>query len=255
MEKKDTCIIFGGHSPIAMATAKELSESQKVYLVTRRVDQALTEECSGFEQVHLVEADIGNPGEAAELIEEIYSKNERVKSAIFLQRYRPTTESCYETHCQVELWSIQEAIDSISSMKDVHDVVQILISSSPAAERVLVDQDMYYHTVKASQEALMRFNAVKQARLNISVTCVRIGSLVLKSRAKAYWDSRPKLVSTLKESSPSGLIQTSESIGKAIAGLASNVNSCVSGQVIDVDGGWSLCDSAQVAKSIMDKES
>lgn len=77
-----------------------------------------------------------------------------------MQRYRPEGEPSFEEHSRVELWGIVEALEAVA-MKSPSTEVKAVVSSSPAAQTVLDDQDGAYHVVKAGQEALVRFCGAK----------------------------------------------------------------------------------------------
>ena len=241
-------IVFGGRSPIALSCAKYLSLEQRVVLVTRHVDSALEQLVCQMPSVSLIAADLECPTEAARVVNETLSSGHQLSCMAFLQRYRPKTESTFSSHLAVELWSIKEALDTVRSLKSAESPMQVLVSSSPAAQKVLDDQDLGYHIVKAGQEALVRFYAVLLAENNITINAIRVGSLVVKERAMSYWNSIPHTVGKLKELMPTRRLQTSDDVGLIFAKiLLSNVIG-ITGQVFSADSGFELMDSIQIVK-------
>ncbi|WP_341900479.1 SDR family oxidoreductase [Synechococcus sp. UW140] len=242
-------LVFGGHSPIALACALELARKQNVILFTRKIDDELKKLVSCAEgRVKLVEIDLSTKCIGSNLIDEVYGSGGEVNSVVFLQRYKPVGEECFQEHALVELWSIEDIIKQISFQKSAGIKVNILVSSSPASVKVLADQGSSYHVVKAGQEALVRFLAAKHYCDGIYLNSIRIGSVVLKKRAAKYWASIPNVVKGLIGFSPSGSLQTSEDVGKAFAKLAANGLGGATGQVITLDDGFELRDGIQMAK-------
>lgn len=251
-KKKHVAIVFGGRSPIAISCAISLANAQQVFLVTRKIDDALQNEVAHLPAITLVEADLDKVGAASSVILSIYEQGFEPTALAFLQRYRPSGEPSFDEHSRVELWSIREALEGISQLKSTSASVNVVVSSSPAANHVLDDQDASYHVVKAGQEALVRFYSVKLRGNGISVNAVRIGSLVIKPRAKKYWDSVPRVVEGLASLSPTGRILTSTEVGERLAGLISPIMNGLSGQLFTIDAGYSLLDGAQLAKAALE---
>ena len=242
-------LVFGGRSPIALACALELAKRQNVILFTRKIDDELKKlVSSAADSIKLVEVDLSAKGGAYTFVNEIYKSGGEVNSVVFLQRYRPVGEASFEDHAWVELWCIEEIIKQISFQKSAGTKVNILISSSPAAAKAVLDQGSSYHVVKAGQEALVRFLAAKHHSDALYINSIRIGSVVLKQRASKYWASIPNVVKGLIGFSPSGYLQTSEDVGKSFAQLVTNGLGGATGQVITLDDGFELRDGIQMAK-------
>ena len=253
---RPVALVFGGRSPIAIACALQLATVQDVVLVTRRIDDEFRREVTtGSPKLALVTADLACAGAAAAVVSAIYASGREINAAVFLQRYRPDGPPRFTDHAAVELWSIEETLKAIRQQKRADTEVQALVSSSPAAEKVLVDQDLAYHVVKAGQEALVRYEAAKLAGDRIRVNAVQIGSIVIKERASTYWDSLPDVVRSLQHVAPSGGLQTSEDIGLSLARLATAGLGGATGQVITLDDGFGLRDGVQLAKTSLEYRS
>lgn len=252
VKAKSAAIVFGGHSPIGLSCARSLAQTHQVFLITRRIDKQLIDEIGDNSAIIPIEADIANQDAANSVIQKIYRKGFEPTALAFLQRYRPTGEPSFEEHARVELWSIAEILDEVARCKDPETAVNVILSSSPAAHKVVNDQDLAYHVIKAGQEALVRFYGVKMYSQRICVNAVRIGSLVIKARAQEYWDSIPHVVTGLMRLSPSGRVLTSQEVGARLAGLLHPGVNGLTGQVVTVDDGYSLLDGAQITRSALD---
>jgi NAD(P)-dependent dehydrogenase (short-subunit alcohol dehydrogenase family) len=249
-------VVFGGRSPFAVACARHISLRQKVMLVTRHIDSDLEEAVEGQANLSLMEADLEIEGATSNLLKKVYNSDRQVNlnALIFLQRYRPPDAESFERHCAVELWSIREALEVVKSRKAAADHVGVLLSSSPAAQKVLLDQNLYYHVVKAGQEALTRYLAASYGKDRIDINAIRIGSTVLKERAMAYWNSIPATLDGLEQAAPIGTLLTSESVGTFFANFILSSAIGVSGQIIDLDNGFSFLDGSQVARQLLTPE-
>lgn len=254
-QQSPVALVFGGRSPIAVACAKHLSKTQDVILVTRRIDEEFTNLFCKSSNVTLCEADLELTGSASKVAQKVYDEGKAINALVFLQRYRPNGLPDFMAHCAVELFCIDEVLQTVASQKDPLSYLNIAISSSPAAHRVVVDQDLSYHIVKSGQEALVRYAAIKYGSNRIRINAIRIGSIVFKERASKYWDSLPNVVSGLQGLSAVGDISTSDSIGECFANLVNSSLNSLSGQVVSIDNGFSLMDSSQVAKQILEHNS
>jgi NAD(P)-dependent dehydrogenase (short-subunit alcohol dehydrogenase family) len=207
---------------------------------------------AGAPRLTLVAADLANSGAGTRIVNEIYASGREVNAAVFLQRYRPDGPARFDDHAAIELWSIEETLAAIRQQKKPESEVQALVSSSPAAHKVLEDQGSAYHVVKAGQEALVRFLAATLLDARIFVNGIRIGSIVLKPRAAAYWKTIPDVVSGLQRTSPSGSLQTSDDVGWAFARLAMAGLVGTTGQIITRDDGFDLRDGVQMVKATLE---
>ncbi len=251
-KNKHVAIVFGGRSPIALSCAISLARTQQVFLVTRKIDEALLGEIVSFPAITPVEADLARVGSAESVVEGVYKRGLEPTALAFVQRYRPSGEPSFEEHSQVELWSITETLEAIGRLKAPSISVNVVLTSSPAAYKFVSDQDVTYHVVKAGQEAVSRFYSVKLRRSRVSINTVRIGSLVVKPRAQKYWDSIASVLKGLGALSPAGKVPTSSEVGESVAQLISPSMYGLTGQIFTLDGGYSMLDGAQLAKAALE---
>jgi NAD(P)-dependent dehydrogenase (short-subunit alcohol dehydrogenase family) len=253
MTRPLAAVVFGGRSPIAVSCAESLAQAQDVVLVTRRIDDGIRSVVAASPRIALVEADLGVTGESRRVIDTVAGSGRDVNAVVFLQRYRSAGSDGFQEHAAVELWSVKEALEAIKRTKLSRDSqVHALVSSSPAAQTVLMDQSLEYHVIKAGQEALVRFYAASLARHNISINALRIGSVVLKPRAEPFWTSVPEVVKGLNEATPAGHLLTSGEVGQFMARLVSAGLAGMTGQTITLDGGASLRDGIQMVRHALE---
>ncbi|RME08168.1 MAG: enoyl-[acyl-carrier-protein] reductase FabL [Anaerolineae bacterium] len=116
----------------------------------------------------------------------------------------------------------------------------IVAITSPGSQRVLPD----YITVgasKAALEALVRYLAVELASLGIVVNAVSPG--VVLTEALQHFDTLRQdasLIERAKALTPAGRLVTPEDVANVVAFLCSPFAEMIRGQVITVDGGYTL---------------
>lgn len=111
--------------------------------------------------------------------------------------------------------------------------------SSPGSMRVLPDY-VVVGASKAAIESLTRYLAVELADKNIIVNAVSPG--VADTEALHHFDTTQsgKIFQSLIEKTPAGRLVTPEDIARVVAFLCSPSADMIRGQVITVDGGYTL---------------
>jgi len=249
---KPFALVVGGHSPIAVETTKALSEDHRVVHVTRSISDNLISEFGDEYDVEIVEADLTLNRAGSKLVESLVSSGHYPSSIAFLQRYRASSgEANFGQHMSVEIWGVREILEAYARLKPPELYVNSVVATSPAATKVVRDQNLDYHLVKAGQEALVRFLSVTQAPHNMNIFAAQIGSIVVKTRAEVYWTTHAEQLHLLGELSPLKSLPTQLTIGKQLASLLRVSNSSLSGQTIPLDGMFSILDGPQSHKLLL----
>jgi len=116
----------------------------------------------------------------------------------------------------------------------------IISLTSPGSQRVLPDY-VVVGASKAALESLTRYLAVELAPKNIIVNAIAPG--VVRTEALQYFDAireDEKIIEKAVAATPAGRILTSEDIAGVIEFLCTPAAEMIRGQVILVDGGYSL---------------
>jgi enoyl-[acyl-carrier protein] reductase III len=121
----------------------------------------------------------------------------------------------------------------------------IVAISSLGSTRVL-DNYALVGTSKAALEALVRYLAVELGPRGIRVNTVSGG--VVETGALDYFPNREEML-TMGARNPAGRLVTPEDIAAVVAFLCSPGAEMIRGQIITVDGGWSLLASPDAGGS------
>ena len=134
------------------------------------------------------------------------------------------------------LFAAQRAVPLMEKRGGGH----IVSVSSPGSTRVLPDY-VVVGASKAALESLTRYLAVELAPMNILVNAVSPG--VVKTEALKHFDAIRKddeIIEKAVAATPAGRILTPEDVAGVVEFLCSPAAEMIRGQVIQVDGGFSL---------------
>ncbi len=115
----------------------------------------------------------------------------------------------------------------------------IVSISSPGANRVLPDY-VAVGASKAAIESLTRYLAVELAEMNISVNAVSPG--IVETDALKHFSALAEqdVIKKAIAATPAGRLVTPEDVAEVVAFLCTPAASMIRGQVITVDGGYTL---------------
>jgi len=91
---------------------------------------------------------------------------------------------------------------------------------------------------KGALEAITRYCAVEFAPWNIAVNCVSPG--IIQTEALQFFKDSDLMLKLALERTPAGRLVTPEDVAKVVAFLCSADAAMIRGQVITIDGGWSI---------------
>jgi len=247
MANKKTALIYGGRSPIAIALCRELAESgYAVHLVSRTRDKEVVELAKRIGCADVVECDLENTDESARLALSIDSTANDLDAVAFVHRYRDPNPDPLRQFV-VEVLTPYKILEALAE-RNRKTECSVMITTSPAANRVVGDQDFFYHASKAALNQLVRYGSVKFAPRNIRVNGISPGSFVFKQRAANFYKENPQIVKRANELIPLGRMGEVDEMAKAMAFLLGSDASYISGQIIEVDGSLSNLDPASLAR-------
>lgn len=238
-------LIIGASSPIAKAAIEGfVSRYDKVSLVGR-TEPSLAYLPKGAD-VQFYPFDL----ESISAIPELYEKITREKPLTrlcFFQRFRGTSDD-WEGEFNVSIRATAVFIDSFGKDRPWDPTGRsIVIVSSPADSAIVLEQPLSYHVAKAGLSQMVKYYAFKLGKQGISVNGVK-PNMVFKERAREFYGQNPELVSLLNEVVLLGRMGLPSDIANAVIFLSSIHSSYISGQILSVDGGLSVHESASLSR-------
>lgn len=240
--KKRSFLIFGGHSPVAIAVANRLATEGKVFLVTRNIDSEIKKVCA--KEITLVEADIESFVEDSldlkPLLEEIHS-------VIFAHRFRGIPEDIEEAF-RCEVLQPYALVNKIVSIKRNSALRNIVFFTSPGASKILGDQPIGYHLTKSAVSQMVRYLAVGFAEKKINVVGISPSSFVAKSRSKAFYRKHRSLKAAIERKIPSKTFFSCEEIAELVTNISTSENLFLTGNILELDHALGLLEASTLIK-------
>lgn len=227
---RGNCVVFGGHSPIALSISKKLSTHYKVTHITRNVDSEISKIQST--SLSLREFNIQNAlPKDLEKVLDVLNLNS-ADTLIFCHRFRGTLdlEQSFVTEV-VNPFKLSERWleSSLGSKKN------LIFFTSPAHFKTLSDQDVAYHINKSAIAKLVSYLAVTYAQQNINVFGISPGSFVEKQRSKSFYESNQDLYRKITDKIPRRKFVKSDEIAEIIDLLCTNNFGLLSGSIFELD--------------------
>jgi NAD(P)-dependent dehydrogenase (short-subunit alcohol dehydrogenase family) len=231
-------LVFGGRSPIALALCKQLTESgREVHLATRKVDAELQTIASKLNISNLHQCNLFDTESAINFVSKIDQQVNSLSGVAFLHRYRENKPDSIHQYT-VEVLTPFKILESLAKKSRSRELA-VVLTSSPAASKVVPDQDFQYHASKASIEQLVRFSSVRFAENKMRTNGINPGTFVYKERASIFYRENPEVLKTAERQIPLGRIATVDEIAAVAMFLLGEQSSYMNGTVITIDGGHS----------------
>ena len=233
-----TYLVFGGRSPIALALCKQLIDSgREVHLVTREVDAEIQAIATRLKISALYQCNLFDTESAINLATKIDQKVNHLSGIAFLHRYREGKSSPIDQYV-VEVLTPFKILESLAKVSRDNELA-VVLTSSPAATKVVSDQDFQYHASKASIEQLVRFSSVRFAENKFRTNGINPGTYVYKERASDFYRENPEVLKMAERLIPLGRMASVDEIAAVVMFLLGEQSSFINGTIITVDGGHS----------------
>ena len=231
-------LVFGGRSPIALALCKQLIENgRQVHLVTREVDAEIKAIATRLKISALHQCNLLDTESAINLVTKIDQKVNHLSGVAFLHRYRDVKSNPIDQYV-VEVLTPFKILESLAKVSRDNELA-VVLTSSPAATKVVSDQDFQYHASKAAIEQLVRFSSVRFAESKLRTNGVNPGTYVYKERASDFYRENPEVLKMAEKLIPLGRIASVDEIAAVTMFLLGKQSSFINGAIITVDGGHS----------------
>ena len=231
-------LVFGGRSPIAIALCKQLIENgRQVHLVTRKVDAEIQAIASRLKISAIHQCNLLNTESAINLVTKIDQEVNHLSGVAFLHRYRDIKSNPIDQYI-VEVLTPFKVLESLAKNSRDNELA-VVLTSSPAATKVVSDQDFQYHASKAAIEQLVRFSSVRFAENKMRTNGINPGTYVYKERASNFYQENPDVLKAAEKLIPLGRLASVDEIAAVTIFLLGKQSSFINGTVITIDGGHS----------------
>lgn len=237
---------FGGHSPIAIEISNALSEFAQVSHISREPDSALRDQLSS--KIKLLGFDLSKAVkiESTQIALDLAATSlAEANSLIFCHRYRG--DEIAEA-IDAEVIGPSRIIKCWLELRATDAPKNIIFLTSPAADKVLADQSLAYHVAKGALNQMIRYLAVTQAKNNVVVLGLSIGSFVEKERSRKFYLENPELKQRINQKIPSGKFIGVNEIAHCVSTIIRNRNTAISGNLINIDNGNSLLEFSSIVR-------
>lgn len=247
MITEDHVLIVGATSPLAAeAIAGFLARGFRVSLVCRHGSEHVADEDQAG-NICGYSFDLNDIDIIPRLFRQMVEDHGPVTRMCFFQRYRGEGVDSWNGEYNVSLRATCAFIDQFKDQGAAAGDRSVVVVSSPADSDVVLEQPASYHAIKAGLSQIVRCYAVSLGGLGIRVNGIK-PAIVLKPRAQQFYDQNPDLVQLFNHVTPLGRMGRPVDIANAVLFLSSELSSFITGQILSVDGGLSLHESASLAR-------
>jgi enoyl-[acyl-carrier protein] reductase III len=245
--KGKVALITGGSRGIGRAISLKLASAGADVIINyfRRTSQAeLTarEACQMGVNAHIIKANVGEPEKIESMFREIEAKFGKLD--IFISNAasgvaRPAME------LDAKSWEWTMDINARALLLCSQKAVRLMpnggqiVSISSLGSRMAWQVYTAVGVSKAALEALTRYLAIELAPKNIRVNCVAAGAVETEA-LKIYAGDKLLPAFLAVQSTPAGRMVRPEDVANLVAFLCSEDSYMIRGQVITIDGGYSI---------------
>lgn len=230
---KEHALIIGGTRGIGREVVDRFLENGfDISVLSRRPPDT-----NSHQNVTYVQSDISKPGKLLEVLKKIVREKGKIKSLVFMQRYRGDIASAWDGEIKVSLEGTRNVIDDL--IDSFCEEASIVVAISVASRFIASEQPLSYHLGKAALEQLVRYYAVTLGPKGVRVNGVSFAS-VLKKESKHYYEENPDLMNLYRTITPLKRMGSASEIADGIAFLVSDSASFINGHNLIIDGGISL---------------
>ena len=236
-------LVTGGTRGIGRTIARRFAElgASRLVLGYLRNDAAAEEaahELGEFGvEVELVRGNVGDPEKAAAIVERSGTLDVIVSNAAtgVIRPFEELTEKHWDWTLNANARTLLTlARHAAPSMPEGSSIVAI---SSLGAGRVL-DDYLVVGVSKAALESLVRYLAVELAARGIRVNAVSAG--LVETGALDHFEQRDEMLARFRGRTPAGRLVEPRDVADAVCFLASPEAAMIRGQILVVDGGYSI---------------
>lgn len=240
-------IITGGSAGIGLATALELTRRGANVVISGRDEARLANAARDNPAIEAVQADSADPSGCRRIVEAALSRWQRLDLIVNnAGAGQPLPVESYDSETIARICAVNIVAPSLllqAALPALRDTRGAVVNVGTAVSRGAAPGLAHYAATKAALEHLTRSWAVELASQGIRVNTVAPGP-VKTGALTGMMGLPPEVAQTVEENEaaqvPLGRRGTTADIVPWIVRLGSPANEWLSGQVITVDGAWSL---------------
>jgi len=235
-------VVFGGHSPIAIAISKKLAASRVNTIHVSRNPQTIMQNSFSKSDVQFISIDLENEIEANKIWTKLIDST-KIDGVVFAQRYRGNLNNFNEM-LQCDVITPFRLIEELCAKQNA-DNKRILLFTSPASDLIIPSQGFPYHATKTVILSMMKYFASGRVG-NVTANAICPSSYVYKERARAFYEKNKSYYSGIESCIPSKNFTQVEEIATLVNFLMIKASTSINGQQFMLDGGLSVLDHSHL---------
>lgn len=240
-------LVIGGSGGIGAAIARTLTSLGATVIITYRTrcPEALLTELGPLSKAH--QLDVADPDATQALIDKVVEQQGSIHTLVhaagphvnlkYLSQVSPKEFTQQVMNDLIGFFHVTSA--TLPHLRQSEGSITVVTS---AATRRYPSRDGLSAAPKGGVEALARALAVEEGRYGIRVNCVGPGMLTdgMAERLMASGEMNEDALAVTMQNIPLKKFGTADDIAQAVAFLASDRATFITGQKLDVDGGYSV---------------
>jgi 3-oxoacyl-[acyl-carrier protein] reductase len=249
---RGVALVIGGSGTIGQAICNRFAELRARVVLTYAsnragADRAVAAAAAMGAEATALHADLGDAGRIRELVDEVAAQHDGIHSVVLAAS--PINRQVHVSRLSSEHYRMQLAFDAgglfdlaQASLPHLRETSGSITALTTVANRRFVLKDVLSSGPKAANEALLRAIAAEEGRFGVRANAVGVGILAegMTDRLIEVGDFTEAELEIARQRIAMRRLGTASDIADITVFLASERARYITGQWIDVDGGYSV---------------